>query len=641
MKNQSNHRVIEVFFAGLCMIYVSVLLHYSISMWEATQRYGIIFLTLTLMLAPLALLRSENYLRFAGKYKNVIGIIFFVLPLISGIYFWVEYPSLVWERAGALNDLDFLFSIIFVALVIYFTWATSGHIIPTVTLVFVSYALFGHWMPGFFGHPPIPFTRFIEIIAGEMDGIFGILTQIGATWIAIFVFLAGFIQGFGGFDYVVRIMYQAVGKKNVGIPQVAVFSSMLLGTMSGSTAANAAGTGSFTIPTMKKFGMPPHHAASIEAIASSGGQIMPPILGAAAFVMCDYLGKNYVEIMYASIFGALIFYVSTSVSVHFIAQRYIDPQMDPANFLPKEYRNALSYQFIFQGFPIFVSLAALLIAFIVFEVNILLGGFFTILSFLSARLIYEAIAERGRISFLRKYLKGIYKGIELGSMMMLSIGAMLACLGIIVRVLTTTGLGEKISYIMINNFADNFALLLVLTMVICIIFGMAVSTVAAYILVVTLASPALVKLGVEPIAAHFAVFYWAMLSAFTPPVAAACVITASIAKASFMRTCWESMKLGLPKFIMPFIFITYPAILSFTIDGFMAFIIAGIGFIALSAGIQSAWGYGPRILMSILGIILIFVPMKNFTWIMVAVTVLLFLVFWRRFKGHMKKGEGL
>jgi len=166
-------------------------------------------------------------------------------------------------------------------------------------------------------------------------------------------------------------------------------------------------------------------------------------------------------------------------------------------------------------------------------------------------------------------------------------------------------------------------------MIICIIFGMAVSTVAAYIMVVTLAAPALLKMGVEPIVTHFCVFYWAMLSAITPPVAGVVVITASIAKANFLKTCWESMKLGSPKFIMPFIFVTYPTILNFNIEGFVVFIISGLGFLALSAGIQSGWGWWQQLLLTTLGVLTILLPNISTSLALGSLSLILLVIFWR------------
>jgi TRAP-type uncharacterized transport system fused permease subunit len=295
----------------------------------------------------------------------------------------------------------------------------------------------------------------------------------------------------------------------------------------------------------------------------------------------------------------------------------------------------MSLSYLLQGVPIAAGLLALLIVFIVYRVNILIGGFYTIMAFLVARFIYEIIAARGRFTFLKTFLKGVYNGTIKGATIMVPIGAMLGTLGIVVRVLTTTGLAEKISYYMVTFFGGKLILLLFFTMVICILFGMAVTTVAAYILVVTLAAPALLKVGVPPLVAHFTVFYWAMLSGITPPVAAVCVITSGIAGSNFMKTCWESMKLGSPKFIMPFLFVAYPAILSFSGTGFLTFLIFGIAFCALSAGIQSGWGWWQQILLLALAALAIAFPVSIIAWICTAATVVVLPILWRHYAGRV------
>lgn len=624
---------LDVLFSALSFVYVWMLIHYAVVMWETRLRYGIVFLTLTLMMAAIMGVRKEAAVGFRGRAERILAGFFFFLALAGGIYFWTEYPSLTYERAGAINGMDVLVSVVFVCLVIYFTWKTCGPTIPIVTLSFIAYGLFGQWLPGFLYHPPIAFTRFMEIVCAEISGVFGVLTQIGATWIAIFAFFAGFVQGFGGLEYILRSIYRLMGRQKVNMPQIAVLASMGFGGMSGSAGANAAGTGSFTIPTMKRFGVPASHAASIEAVASSGGQIMPPILGAAAFVMCDYLDMYYYEVLIASIFPSIIFFGSTMLSVYFIAKRYIDPHTEVE--MPAEFKEKMSLGYILQGVPIAAGLLVLLTVFIVYRVNILIGGFYTIIAFLLARFIYEIIAARGRLTFVKTFLKGVYNGTIKGATIMVPIGAMLGTLGIVVRVLTTTGLAEKISYYMVTFFGGKLILLLFFTMVICILFGMAVTTVAAYILVVTLAAPALLKVGVPPLVAHFTVFYWAMLSGITPPVAAVCVITSGIAGSSFMKTCWESMKLGSPKFIMPFLFVAYPAILSFTGTGFVTFLIFGIAFCALSAGIQSGWGWWQQLLLLALGALAIAFPVSSIVWICTAATVIVLPILWKYYAGRV------
>jgi TRAP transporter 4TM/12TM fusion protein len=612
----------------LCCIYVWILIHYSVAMWESRQRYGIIFLTLTLMIAALQGNKKDTFLCLKDSAKSVLIGIIFTTILVSGLYFWIEYPSLVWERAGSINGLDASFSAVFIFLTILLTWTTSGPVIPTVTLFFFSYGLFGHLIPGtFFGHPPFSFVRFMEISCAEINGVFGALNQIAATWIAIFSFYAGLLHGFGGLDFILRCTYNLVGSKKTAMPQVAVLSSMGFGCMSGSAGANAVSTGAFTIPTMKRYGVPPAIAAAIESVASSGGQIMPPILGAVAFVMCDYLGMYYFEILLASLFPSIIYFGSTMLSVYFVSKQHIDPNKEVD--LPAELRGKMGLADLARGVPIAVSLITLLYVFIVYKVNILVGGFYTIVAFLISQFIFELVNARGRPVFILTFLKGVYEGTLKGAMMIVPIGAMLGSLGIVVRVLTTTGLGEKISYNMATIFGSNLLLLLLSTMVICIFFGMAVTTVAAYILAVTLAAPALLKMGIPPLVTHFAVFYWAMLSAITPPVAAVCVITSGIAGANFMKTSWESMKIGNPKFLLPFIFILKPELLTFSLKGLTAFIICIIGFGALSAALQSGWGRWRQTLLFLLSIGTLFAANEMLTYLLAAVTVILFTLFWK------------
>ena len=621
----------QALFSLLCIVYVGILVHYAVAMWETRQRYSIIFVTLTLMIASFSCIKKERFLFLRGIYKNILLGLLFCLALACGIYFWREYPSLVYERAGFINNTDACVAAIYLVMVISFTWATSGYIIPTVTIVFILYGMFGHLLPGFLHHPPISFVRFMELSCAEINGVFGTLSQIGGTWIAIFCFFAGFVHGFGGLDYIMRCVYHLVGRRKTGLPQVAVLASMGFGCMSGSAGANAASTGAFTIPTMKRYGLPAAQAASIETVASCGGQVMPPILGAAAFVMCDYLDMYYYQILLASLFPSIIFFGSTMLSVHFVATRYIDPHGEVD--IPEEIKAKMTLDYILKGLPLAVSFLVLLYVFMVYRMNILLGGFCIIGAFLITQFIYDLILIKGSWAAIKHFFNGVYQGAIKGTQMMVPIGAMLATLGIVIRVLTTTGLAEKLSYSMVTVFGQHLWMLLPVIMVVCIFFGMAVTTVAAYILVVTLAAPALLKVGVDPLAAHFCVFYWAMLSSFTPPVAAVCVITAGIAEANFLKTCWETIKLGAPKFILPFIFVSYPEILSFSWDGFVVFFISSVGFIALSAAIQSNWGWQRRGILLVLAILTLFSPNRPLVWILVVVTAVLFIAFWRQIKG--------
>ncbi len=594
--------------SALSVVYVCMLLHFSLYMWETRKRYGILFIGMTLLISILIAGRDGKIL---PKIKNITinrcaMVVLALATLGSFLYFFFSFYALVDYRAGDYNTLDTVCSFVAIYLVFHLLIIRSGLVIPLVAAGFLLYGLFGDLFPSgtFLSHTPMSFSRVLEVCATEVVGIFGMLNEIGATYVAIFAFFASIVQGFGGLDYVIRLAYQVVGKSPRNLPQVAVLSSMAFGGMSGSAIANVVGTGAFTIPTMKRFGVPAKIAAAIESIASSGGQIMPPILGAVAFVMADYLNKRYYEIMLNSIYPAVIFFGIVAIGVYFISHKYVRPDLEAGAVIAGMSGEVKSMTRVekFEGIPILAGFVVLLAVFIIWQVDILLGGFFTILAFLISRLIYDICVKRLSYSTLKEYFINIYKGMVIGTETMLTIGLMLSILGIVISVLTTTGLAEKLSFYMVQYFGTNMIIFMFFTCLICILFGMAVSTVAAYILTVTLAAPAMLKLGIPALVTHFTVFYWSMLSGITPPVAAVCVAGAGVAGSKFFPTCWEAVKLGFPIIFLPVLFVTEPRLLDFGLGGLEPFFVCFIGFAAFAAAIQSNYGVWNRLILFLLAI---------------------------------------
>ncbi len=617
MKKFKQVPLYDALFGTLCVVYVGMLLHFCLFRWESSNKYAILFLMLTMMIISLTSMKGKGKgILLKGKWQNVTATIFFFLAVAVGVYFWVEFMDLSYWRQGVPNTLDLVMGGLLIFAAILLCWHTSGRAIPIVVLSFIAYALLGNHLPGFLYHSPISVTRFLATSCTDIEGVLGSLNHIAATWIAIFVFFAGFVQGFGGLDYIMRLIFSLAERFKYALPQTAVISSMLFGCISGSAAANAAGTGSFTIPIMKRHGMPSEDAAAIEAVASSGGQIMPPILGAAAFIMCDYLRKYYYEIMAASFPPALLYFGCVALGVYFLTRKYMSSERKIE--IPEEFKQKISLSYLLQGIPILVALIVLLWVFVVYKADILTGGFSIVVSFLAARLVYELILSRGRPSGLWNWIKGIFEGAKRGTMMMVPLGVMLASLGIVIRVLVVSGLASKITFLIVDAFGGNLLLLLIAIMGICILFGMAVTTVAAYILVVSLAAPSLLAVGIAPLQAHFSVFYWAILSGITPPVAAVCVVTTGIAKSDFFKTCWEAMKLGMVLFILPFVFCTQPGLLLFSRETIAPFFICAIGLLGIVVGLQSSstglWGAMRRILLIALGGIGIFYTSGLVTW---------------------------
>lgn len=623
----------DVIFSILCIFYTGMLLHYTFTLWGTPLEYGILFLTMTLIIAVVVNLKEKGglYPFLKRKWNSVFATLIIIISLAGGIYYWTQFDQLRHWRAGDTNTLDRFMAFLLIVIIIQMAWTYTGRAIPIVTLAFSAYALFGDYLPTtLLHHGQISLNRFLEISGAELDGIFGSLNQIGATWVAVFCFLAGFIQAFGGMDYILRLSWVLVRRFRRGLPQMAVVGSMGFGMMSGSSAANAVGTGAYTIPLMKSYGMPPKIAAAIEATASSGGQIMPPVMGAVAFLICDYLGKYYYEIVAASLLPSLLFYGCVALGVFFLASKYMS--REDTGEIPDMFKQKLDKAYILQGTPLFFCLAAMVYVFVVYRVGALVGGFVAIASFVAMRLIYDLVAARGKPSVLITWIKGLLEGTKRGTTMLFPIGVLLACLGIVVRVLLVTGLGQKISFYMVEMCGGNLWLLLFFSMIVCVIFGMAVTSVAAYILVVTLAAPALLQVGIPPLSTHFAVFYWSLISGFTPPVAAVVVVTSRLAKSGYLPTCWESIKLSLAFFLLPFVFCTRPDILSFSVRGLAVFIPCAIGLAGMVVGIQGfskgIFGMARRALLIIFGALSLFHAEDIVVWGSLAAVVLLLLMPW-------------
>ena len=437
----------------LSVVYVTMLLHYSVVMWDTKKKYGVLYLGMTLVIC---ILRAGKNQKIFPKVKGLLNYLFMALLLAAAIggtgYFFLNFDDLVYVRVGDNTLTDLVFAFIMLYLVFHFLIAESGLVIPSVAGVFILYALFGdRFPPGtFFYHCPMNVERVLEVTASQVDGIFGMLNEIGATYVAIFAFFAAIVQGYGGLDYVIRLAYQVIRKNKSNIPQVAVVSSMAFGGMSGSAIANVVGTGAFTIPTMKRFGVPDKIAAAIESIASSGGQIMPPILGAVAFVMADYLNKFYYEIMFHSIFPALVFFGIVILSIYFISKKYIPDDLeiedDPMLNIQMSTKEKLA------GIPILLAFVTLIVVFVIWQLDIMVGGFCTIVAFLCFRFVYDLMAQGFKVKVFKEYILNLYSGMVIGAKMMLSIALMLSILGIVVNVLATTGLAEKISFVMVQEF---------------------------------------------------------------------------------------------------------------------------------------------------------------------------------------------
>lgn len=567
--------LIDILSAG----YMIYLIYYIATFFAAPQRAVIPFIAFSGVLAILRWVKNRG--------PSPINLIFatFVagLSIAVGYYFYTEYPSLILERDGAPNSADYIFAALALVLPIFITWISLGSIIPIVITVFIAYGAFGFVFPGILHHPGMSTHRMLSETVLSFTGVFGNLPQLGLKYVAIFILFAALVRAFGGLEYILAILTRVIRGNPLVIPQLAVVSSMLMGSFSGSAGANAAGTGAFTIPLMKKYNVPASKAGAIEAVASIGGQIMPPILGAAAFVMAEFIGTTYWNIVIASILPALLFYGSVGVSVHFISLAHVKSPESGADVAAAQPTGNIR---IWDGIPMAAGILAILYALGIARLDAMTAGLYGVAAFLVVQILYTLITSGGKVRLGPDIIQRIVQGIRDSATESAPIVIMLSALGVIVKILVGTGLSTKLAYGAVDLAGGAFLPTVFLVMLVCILFGMAVTTVAAYILTVIVAAPALASFGVPEMSSHFMIFYFAMLSAITPPVAAVIPIIIGISKAGFMETAWESIKLGAALFILPFYFVFTPEILTFTGDGLLAFLFAAIALAAITIGLQ-------------------------------------------------------
>jgi TRAP transporter 4TM/12TM fusion protein len=515
---------------------------------------------------------------FSGKWSSAINFGSSVGALLScgNIAFVVYY--VLYERAGAATNLDIVFGTILILLVIDMTRRIMGWTLPIITLVFIAYGFLGSYIDiPYLSHSGMDVSRFIAYTYLSTEGLFTIPLGVSATFIAVFVIFAAFLVNSGVGKFFMEASTAIAGDKTGGAAKIAVVSSAAMGSVSGSSVGNVVTTGSVTIPLMTKMGFPPLLAAGIEGTASTGGQIMPPLMGATAFIIASVVGQPYLTICIAAFVPAVLSFLSVYIIVHFEAERY------GIKGLPKEELPKL--------LPVLKQKGHLVIPIIVLIVMLLMGftamkaGLYSLVSVV----LISAFQKDTRMG-----IKSILQAMEKGAKAVLPIAAACACSGIVVGVLTLTGLGLKISYLLVELAQGSLPVLLLLAMVVSIFLGMGITTTAAYLLVAIVVAPVLVRMGVPELAAHMFVFYYAVISTITPPVALAAYAAAGIAGTDPFKTALVGFRVGIAKFVVPFYLIYRPDILLVSADPFKAIHALVMSFFGIWALAASACGYAFR-----------------------------------------------
>ncbi len=430
--------------------------------------------------------------------------------------------------------------------------------LPTVAVMALSYGFLGQYIPGEFGHSGIPIDSFLGTLVIAEGGIWGQLTGVSVNVVAVFVILGAFIGAGEGGDAFMALATKLAGRYRAGAAKVSVISSAFFGSISGSASANVASTGAITIPAMKRLGYPPHFAAAVEAVASSGGQIMPPLMGAGAFIMAELLRVNYSYIMAIAILPAILFFFATWTGVDTFAKQYDLTGMQKKD-IPETKR-------VLRLAPFFCLPFATLLG-ILFFTDYTPQYASGVSIFVSCALLITNI----KYEFL--YLKvfpRILKACMTSARQIAIIASIIICAGLIIGVLNMTGLGVKITSIILSFSNGNLWIALFLTALACLILGMEVPTTAAYVICISVAGPALQELGLPDVYAHLFVFWFALLSTITPPVCGTVFIAAGMAETPWIPVAFDAMRLGLGLYLIPLAFVANPALLQTIDHPFMA-----------------------------------------------------------------------
>jgi len=500
-----------------------------------------------------------------------------ILASVSCFFYIFFNLDLLLFRAGAAPEpADVVVGVVGTLLILDLARRSAGLALPIIAVIFLLYCVVGPWMPGVLYHRGIAPDLLFSFVY-SMEGVFGPTTAVSSTYIILFITFAAFLQVSKVGDHFINFSFALAGRARGGPAKVAVFSSALMGTINGTSAGNVAATGTFTIPLMKKVGYPPKSAGAIEAAASTGGQLMPPVMGAGVFIMAEITGIPYLQLMIAAALPAALYFIAVYFMVDNESKRLNMRGM--TNDEVPAMRPMLKKLYLFA--PLFILIGGLVSGY-----SVIRSGTLGILSALVVSWIH-AETRMGP----RKILDALHLGAK-GSIQLI---AVCACAGLIVGVIGLTGIGGRFSNLVLGIAGESQFLALVFAMLIAIILGMGMPTTAAYAVAASVVAPGLIKLGISPLVAHMFIFYYAVISAITPPVALAAYAGAAIAGSDPMRTSVAAFSYGMAAFLVPFMFFYSPALLlqGDDITQIVHYALTAVLGVYLLAASLQGWLFGP------------------------------------------------
>ncbi|MBY0610942.1 MAG: TRAP transporter permease [Beijerinckiaceae bacterium] len=568
--------------------------------------------------------------RSTGRAGLVFGWAIGIVGFLANIYQWVFYNDLI-ARAGDLTELDFGVGVVSLVILFVVAWRLLGIALPIVTGIFLAYALFGHLLPAPFDHRPFDIAQIVDQMAFGTEGIYATPTAVSATYIFLFILFGAFLERAGMIQLFNDVAMGAVGQSRGGPAKVAVVSSAFMGMISGSGIANVVTVGQFTIPLMKRFGYKSAFAGGVEATASMGGQIMPPVMGAVAFIMAETLNISYAEVAKAAVIPAFLYFASAFWMVHLEAGRLGLIGL-PRDQLPSAMKalkqrwplllplGALIY-LLFAGYtPLFagaVSLALTVVLILAAPVSLKLPDgaariiFWVVLGIACAGLFRDefrigSVKLQGvevvliivlALVLANLAIKGGRETLALcrdslaeGARQALPVGVACAIVGIVIGTMTLTGIATIFGNWIVSIGEGSLFASLVLTMITCLVLGMGIPTIPTYIITSSLAAPALLKLGVPLLVSHMFVFYFGIIADLTPPVALAAFAAAPIAKESGLKISVQAVRIAMAGFVIPYIAVYDPALMLQTAQGQPLSLVAVAGIFISTLVAIGLWG---------------------------------------------------
>ncbi len=619
--------------AALALWALVIFYAYTVSMPRA--QYGVLFIAGAIGVYILNeledVIADRDYLDAALLLGSL------VITIAITVYVNLHFRELYIDRVGYAFPHEYALAAAFLAAIVYLSWRSFGLTFLSILVGALLYGYFGDLIPGILGHSGLSYSRLLLLLALDITGFYGFLTQLVAAWIALFLLYAGLLESYGAFDLIFRGAVRTSKYIDSGVAQTAVVASAVIGSINGSQTANAGMTGSFTIPMMKENGIKPSTAGGIEAVASTTGQVLPPVMGAGAFIMASLLGISYVTVITAGLIPAMIMMVCIILAVHYIASNQLD-SIDVDAVLD-ELEDRTRRDTLVDTVKFIIPFGVLVYTLGVIQLTVMTSALYTAVTMLITGITFPvlqaAYESRSVTAATRETLSDTVAGFRRGAIITAPIAIILAAINGVVDILMTTGVPGILTLSMMDISGGIMLVAVLISMVICILLGLGMPTTAAYTVVALLVAPTLVSRFLVPdLAAHFFVFYGAILSGLTPPIATCAAVAAGIANADFVETCYEAIKVAAPLFVLPFSFIYHPVIVSGVLSGGAVFtgLLILLGGISIIHGINYRFGYGKwaqlgtRVAFFVVGVLTMVYPNSTVQYAGAGVIITLFVI---------------